>query len=334
MSRNMGLWISETIAAPVKLPLPILTFPVIQLMGITVRELISDSATQAQAMKLLADRNRSLCAVSMMDLSVEAEAFGSEIQVNDHEVPVVRGKIIADQEDADRLAVPEIGTGRTRLYIDAIGKAAQTITDRPVLAGVIGPYSLAGRLVGTAEIMKASRRRPELVHTVMAKCTQFITAYVEAYREAGADGVFMAEPLTGLLSPKMAEDFSEPYVRQIVEQVQREDFIVMYHNCGDSAVNMLSSILRTGARGYHFGNAIRMKDAVEGCPDNVLCMGNVKPGTFVFGTPQEIYQETRQIMEECGGHPNFVISSGCDIPPIAKWENIDSFYQAAASCGG
>ena len=144
----------------------------------------------------------------------------------------------------------------------------------------------------------------------------------------------MAEPLTGLLSPKMAEDFSEPYVRQIVEQVQREDFIVMYHNCGDSAVNMLSSILRTGARGYHFGNAIRMKDAVEGCPDSVLCMGNVKPGTFVFGTPREIYQETRQIMEECGGHPNFVISSGCDIPPIAKWENIDSFYQAAASCGG
>ena len=91
---------------------------------------------------------------------------------------------------------------------------------------------------------------------------------------------------------------------------------------------------QTGARGYHFGNAIRMKDAVGGCPDSVLCMGNVKPGTFVFGTPREIYQETRQIMEECGGHPNFVISSGCDIPPIAKWENIDSFYQAAASCGG
>lgn len=329
MSRNMDLWIKETIAAPVKAPLPVLTFPVIQLMGITVRELISDSATQAQAMKLLAERNRSLCAVSMMDLSVEAEAFGSEIQVNDHEVPVVRGTIVSNQEDADRLTVPEIGAGRTRLYIDAIENAAQAITDRPVLAGVIGPYSLAGRLVGTAEIMKASRKRPELVHTVMAKCTQFIISYVEAYRAVGADGVFMAEPLTGLLSPKMAEEFSEPYVRQIVDHVQRENFTVIYHNCGDSAIDMLPSILRTGARGYHFGNAIHMKDAVEGCPGDVLCMGNVKPGTFVFGTPQEIYQETRQIMEECGSYRNFVISSGCDIPPIAKWENIDSFYRAA-----
>lgn len=334
MQRNMKQWKEEVIRAPVKEALPVLTFPVIQLMGITVKELISDSAAQAQAMKLLTDRNHPLAAVSMMDLSVEAEAFGAEIQVNDHEVPVVRGRIVATLEDARRLAIPEIGAGRTRLYIDAIRQAVQLIQDRPVLAGVIGPYSLAGRLVGTAQVMKASMRKPELVHMVMEKCTQFLISYIQAYQEAGANGVFMAEPLTGLLSPKLAEEFSEPYVKRIVDCAQREDFIVMYHNCGDNTVQMMPSILRTGASGYHFGNAIRMQDAAALCPPDVLCMGNVKPASFVFGEEQVIYEETWQILRECSQYPNFVISSGCDIPPIAKWENIDRFYAAVSDFYG
>ena len=33
-------------------------------------------------------------------------------------------------------------------------------------------------------------------------------------------------------------------------------------------------------------------------------------------------------MNACCKYPNFVISSGCDIPPASKWENIDAFFKA------
>ena len=91
-----------------------------------------------------------------------------------------------------------------------------------------------------------------------------------------------------------------------------------------------ATVAAVGAMGYHFGNAISMKEAVSLCPGDLLCMGNVNPATFTFGTPESIYQETQTVMEACCGWPHFVISSGCDIPPIAKWENIDAFYKAAA----
>lgn len=32
----------------------------------------------------------------------------------------------------------------------------------------------------------------------------------------------------------------------------------------------------------------------------------------------------------CGKYPNFVISSGCDIPAAAKWENIDAYFSAVS----
>ena len=329
MKRNMYAWKDEVIAAKTKKPLPILTFPVIQLMGITVHELISSNRTQADAMRRLAEHNDWLAAVSMMDLSVEAEAFGSDVLVRDTEVPVVTDSIVSSMEDAQKLAVPAIGSGRTQIYIDALQMAAEQITDRPVLAGVIGPYSLAGRLIGTTQIMKDCRRKPDMVKLVLEKCTEFLIQYVNAYKAIGANGVVMAEPLTGLLSPQMAVEFSEPYVKRIIDSTQSEDFIVLYHNCGNCTTMMMDSLLRVGAKGYHFGNAIDMQKAAEACPPDILCMGNVRPAAFVFDEPSSIYEQTQQVMQACCQYPNYVISSGCDIPPIAKWANIDAFERAA-----
>ena len=71
MKMNMDQWTKELLEAPVKKALPVLSFPSIQLMGITVKELINDSDLQAKGMKAVADRTPNAGgAVSLMDLSV------------------------------------------------------------------------------------------------------------------------------------------------------------------------------------------------------------------------------------------------------------------------
>lgn len=330
MSRNMKQWTAEMIANPQKAPIPVLSFPCVQLMGISVRELVSSSDLQAKGMKLVADRVPSGASVSLMDLSVEAEAFGSTIHISDDEVPTVVGAILSEEEEADALEVPEVGAARTGLYIDAIAKAVTMITDRPVLAGIIGPYSLAGRLLDVSEAMIYCYDEPDMVHTVLEKATKFLIAYCEAYKAAGANGVVMAEPLAGLLSPNLAREFSHPYVKQIVDAVQTDEFSVIYHNCGDNVALMAKDIYQIGAGGYHFGDAIEMKDMLPDAPTDVLIMGNVSPSAqFLGGTPESMKEETRRIMAACGHAPNFLISSGCDIPPMAPWTNIDAFFEAA-----
>lgn len=335
MKRDMKQWVADTIAAPVKKPMPVLSFPAVQLMGITVRDLISSSEHQAQGMQLVAQRVDSAAAVSLMDLSVEAECFGSEIRVSDDEVPTVIGSIVTDEDEADALAVPEVGAGRTGLYIEAISKAAQAITDRPVFAGVIGPYSLAGRLLDVSEAMVLCYEEPDMVHAVMEKTTVFLIDYCKAYKAAGANGVVMAEPLTGMLSPNLAEEFSHPYVERIVDAVQDDSFAVIYHNCGNNVVLMADAIFGLGAMGYHFGNAIRLADMLPHAPADRLVLGNVDPaGQLRNGTPESIRAATLQVMEDCSRWPNFVPSTGCDVPPMSSWENIDAFFSAVAEFQG
>lgn len=329
MKRDMKAWLEELKAAPAKKAMPVLSFPAIQLMGVSVKELISDSDLQAKGMALVAQRVDSAASVSLMDLSVEAECFGAQIRVSDEEVPTVIGQVVSTEEEAQALAIPEVGACRTGLYLDAIKKAAGLITDRPVFAGVIGPFSLAARLLDVTEVMIDCYEEPDMVHIVLDKVTQFLCAYCQAYKEAGANGVVLAEPVAGLLSPALAEEFSGPYVKRIVDAVQDDSFLLIYHNCGGSTIQQIDSILATGSAAYHFGNAIDMAEMMTHIPAGTVAMGNVDPaGEFRNGTPDSIRAATLAVMDACCKYPNFVISSGCDIPPLSRWENIDAFFAA------
>lgn len=335
MKRNMQQWVADLIANKKKPPIPVLSFPCVQLLGISVKELISDSTLQAKGMQDVADRIPSGATVSLMDLSVEAECFGSTIRVSDDEVPTVIGAIVNEPEDAENLKVPPVGAARSSLYVKAIEEAVKLIQDRPVFAGVIGPFSLAGRLMDVSEIMILCYEEPEMVHTVMEKVTEFSINYCKAYKKVGANGVMIAEPLAGLMSPKLAQEFAHPYVKQVIKTVQDENFAVIYHNCGDNVVLMEKDIYEMGAAGYHFGDAIRLVYMLPNAPKDVLVMGYVSPSKeFRNGTPESMEAAVRRVMEECSGYPNFLISSGCDIPPLSPWENIDAFFHAVNNMYG
>lgn len=329
---NMYKWIEKMIHTDYKKALPVLSFPAVQDLFVTVRELVASPAYQAMGMRMIADRYEMPAAISYMDLSVEAEAFGAQTVYAADEVPTIIGTLISTAEEAEALKVPELGAGRTGVNVEGIKKAVKIISDRPVLANCIGPYSLAGRLMNVNDVMLYCYEEPEMVHTVLRKATEFIIKYIKAFKDTGADGVILAEPLAGLLSPQLIEEFSTSYTREIVDAVQDESFIVVYHNCGNAVAKLTKEIVATGCKVFHFGDAVDMKEILELMPNDCLCLGNISPSKqFRHGTPKSIRLDTIRLLEACKEHKNFIISSGCDIPPLTDWENIDSFFNTVSS---
>lgn len=325
----MDEWLKQIRIKKNKRAMPVLTFPVIQLLNTSVEKLISDSNLQSEALKLINQRCNPLAIMGFMDLSVEAEAFGANIRFSEDEVPIVVGSIVKSEEDAINLKVPKVGAKRTRIYLDAMKKAKQEIKDCPVFAGCIGPFSLAGRLLGVSEAMISCYDEPEMVHLVLKKATEFLINYLQAYKDLGIDGVFMAEPLAGILSPNLCDEFSSRYVKEIVSALDDDSFLVAYHNCGNNTLKMVDTILSTGCRLYHFGNAISIEQMLKLMPKDVMVMGNIDPVSLKDASKEDVIAATNALLEAIGDVDNFVISSGCDIPPLAKWENIDAFMKTA-----
>ena len=325
----MDEWLKQIRIKKNKRAMPVLTFPAIQLLNTSVEKLISDSNLQSEALKLINQRCHPLAIMGFMDLSVEAEAFGANIRFSEDEVPTVVGSIVKSEEDVINLKVPKVGAKRTQIYLDAMKKAKQEIKDCPVFAGCIGPFSLAGRLLGVSEAMISCYDEPEMVHLVLKKATEFLINYLQAYKDLGIDGVFMAEPLAGILSPNLCDEFSSRYVKEIVSALDDDSFLVAYHNCGNNTLKMVDTILSTGCRLYHFGNAISIEQMLKLMPKDVMVMGNIDPVSLKDASKEDVIAATNALLEAVGDVDNFVISSGCDIPPLAKWENIDAFMKTA-----
>lgn len=167
------------------------------------------------------------------------------------------------------------------------------------------------------------------MHAVLDKVTGFIADYDEAFKAAGADGVMMAESLAGLLPPALLGEFSTPYVKRIVDAVQTDEFAIVYHNCGSSVVKAADEVFTTGSAAYHFGNAIDMADIMPLVPEGVIAMGNIDPaGEIRNGTPESVRAATLDLMAKCAQYPNFVPSTGCDVPPMSPWDNVEAFSAA------
>ena len=200
--------------------------------------------------------------------------------------------------------------------------------EKTVFGGVCGPYSLAGRLMDVSEIMMQCIMDPKLVHLVLQKVTTFLKQYIQAYKDVGASGVILAEPLAGLLSPTMVQEFSSSYIKEITEELQDDTFTVIYHNCGPNTVQSLPEILSSDCGAWHFGNAVSLEKILEQVPADCLIMGNLDPvGCFCGCSADELEQKERALLKECGAYSNFVLSTGCDLPPKAKWENIQRFFK-------
>ena len=330
MKLNMKQWVADVIRQQEVTALPVMTHPGIEMNGHTVREAVSNGRVHYEAVMTLTRRYPAVAAATIMDLTTEAEAFGTEIAFSDEAVPAVVGHMLPDVESINRLQVPSLSAGRIPQYLKANLLAAREITDRPLFAGCIGPFSLAGRLYDMSGIMMLIYENPDAAHTLLAKCTQFIEKYCQALKQTGANGVMMAEPAAGLMSNDDCQNFSSAYVRYIVNKVQDENFIVILHNCGNTG-QCTQAMVSTGAAAYHFGNKCKMEEVIKDVPSTALAMGNIDPvSIFKDGMPFQMRQTVTDLLEKMRPYPNFVLSSGCDTPPHTPLANVDAFFESLA----
>lgn len=326
MKQNMNQWIYDISNSFERESMPIIACPGSEMIGCEIIDLVTKGKAQYEAMHALSSWSPSIAAMTIMDLSVEAEAFGSKVEYYKDDTPTISSRLVSDLDSVKELKIPKIGEGRTGEYIKAVELTSKNIKDRPVFGGMIGPYSLAGRLFDITEIMIEAMLEPETVHILLEKSTSFLIEFAKAFKQAGANGVIMAEPAAGLLSPEQCHEFSSVYVKKIVDAVQDDRFMVILHNCGN-VEKLVPTMLSTGAMGYHFGNSADMKTIMPQIPWGKLAFGNIDPaGILKNGTKEMVREKTLQLLNETAIYKNFVLSTGCDVPPGTPLQNVQEFY--------
>jgi len=309
------------------LVIPLLGAPGTILSKTTLKENLTNSEVQYKTLSILIDKFSPDGIFPMMDLTVEVEALGSEINFPENTNPSVAKPLIKNREDLKILKGNWQGiSGRMKVFIEVMEKIAKKYS---IIKGgyVIGPFTMAGEFMGANDIAMQAMLNPELVAELVNFSLEVISEYANALFNAGADAIAVLEPLAVILSPKKYKEFSLYPFKKLVSNLNNKPLIL--HICGNTN-HLIKSMLDSGAVGLSLDSVINFEELKKIIPQEITLMGNLNPvKIFLQSTPQEVARATENLKGIMKNSNNFILSSGCDIPLDAPLENIEAFMKAA-----
>jgi uroporphyrinogen decarboxylase len=265
--------------------------------------------------------------------------FGGEIEYPYRKytgAPMMKRTPVQSEEDAWNLQVPADITKAGSVPIALEFSRLQYKLGMMCTIQIGSPLTWAGSVCGVEQLMRWMMKKPDLVHHVLSKVTDFILQKTEFWvNEFGPERI-MAFDLciesNQLYSPRQFETFAFPYLQEVHQKVTDMGVaILLSHICGEQNKNLKYwSQLAYGKRGMvSVGKEVPLKAASEAFPKNVI-MGHVDPVTIQEGTPEQVLELCKESIAEGKEHPGgYALMSGCEVPPFSPPVNV---YQMVKAC--
>jgi uroporphyrinogen decarboxylase len=266
-----------------------------------------------------------------------AEAMGCRMRIPNDGVPSIDDNVVKQPSDLDKVKIPDpLKDGRLPIHIETTRIIRKNLgPDIPIFTYVPGPLTLSGILRKTDVLMMDLLKNPSLVHSLNKMATEASKSFALAKIESGADIIVAADPTasTTMISPRMFEQFSQPYLRELLGAVSKAGAIPSLHICGQTTP-ILEKMLTTGSKILELDYQVDLREAKKKVGSKVCIQGNLNPtGSLLNGSTDDILKEARECIESAAKGGGYILSSGCEIPYEAKIENLRALVKAAETFG-
>jgi uroporphyrinogen decarboxylase len=268
----------------------------------------------------------------LMDLSVEVNAVGRYTIFPVHESATVP-KDTFDFGDIEKMQQIDISKD-TRLfgYVKTMRLMNETLPLNIVRgAYVTGPYTMAALMMGSDDAAMATITAPDQLQRLCQFSMEKIKEYAGYFMDVGAQLICILEPSAVMLGPDQFRDFSAKYVKEIVTACRTRGVATVFHICGNST-HLLTEMVAAGVNAVSLDSREAGVDLVKVAqilPSEVVIIGNISPvNTILNGTPSTVAQEVRELLTAMDRYPNFILSTGCDLPQQTPLDNIRAFMEA------
>lgn len=208
------------------------------------------------------------------------------------------------------------------------------VCDAPLSTGIPFEYLCGGRSM--SQFFFDLYRQPDKVQAVMDVMLEEFLGQIEAAPpSAGIGGVWLGgwRAASALVSPKLWDRFVWPYYLKMVDALVDKGITPVLHWDQDwtrdlERLNELPAkkvILNPDG----MTDMRKFKDCVG---DRMAMMGDVPATLFSAGTPQDIDEYVRDLVELFEGR-GLLLCPGCDAPINTKPENMEAFIEAAHKYG-
>ena len=183
------------------------------------------------------------------------------------------------------------------------------------------------------EVTKDIYRIPDKLEAVMdAMVDDLIADAVEAAQLSGEPGVMLVMERGGCFyyPLKIYERFEFPHLKKMVEAFAKEGLITVMHLDQDYTLNLpyfkeLPPKMVV-AELDSMTDIFKAKEILKG---HMCIAGDVPASLTSVGTPEEVEEYCRKLIDGVGEGGGFILSSGCTVPVDCKLENLKAMVDTA-----
>jgi len=261
--------------------------------------------------------------------TIEAEALGVPVHIGTHDtLPTSSAHPF---RPGDPVPVPEdlLGRGRVPVLLEAVRILRSEFAERAaVIAGVVGPFSVAGHLLGTDQLLMQSFLDPDSIRPAMESAVRTAAQIASAAVRAGADVVCVEDMAasTDLIRPQTFVDLVLPYLKQLISEIPAP---VVLHICGNTNP-ILDAMVQTGADALSIDCKASFAAALRSAEGRATIIGPIDTTqVLLHGSPDDVAQSVRRLISE--GAP--IVAPACAIPPGTSTANLQAMVEAAQQAG-
>jgi len=265
-----------------------------------------------------------------------AAALGGAIKERELGAPDLQEPIV--KQSADELDALDVAMIESDPWIQKLREAtrlvANEIGDTHIVAVTAwGPFTLAGQIYGVEQFMRATYKKPADVQKTLEFATRLLKQFYRPMLEAKTMLMAsIADPTASgdLISGRVFEKFDLPYLKDLDRWIKSYGAFVWLHICGNTT-DKLHLIAQTEADCFSLDYKVNLAKAKEVLGGKMCIAGNVDPVSLLYnGTPESVAEASAKCLADAAAGGGFILTSGCDLPPTVKMENIEAMMNAAA----
>ena len=321
---------------------PILAGVARNLIGASYPDWSQNADLCAESLLKAADEFELDCLVTLIDLSVECDAWGQKIIYPENEAahPDYDHKLIEPIEDYKKIrAVDWRGSKRMNMMVDVVKKIADRKKGQlPIVAFVFGPLGTLSMMRGQQDMYMDLYDDPDAVREAVDEVTKTLKGYVEALCDAGADAVMFDTLFASgsIMSKDMWRDMEAEGARTLADAVRAKGKLVMVHNCGnlcyfDAQIESMNPVAISFL--HPADDCADFVETKKKYGDKVTLIGCVTPANAIVGTDEEWDAECLASLRDMGKGGGFVLATGCEYPSGASLDRARRMVNIAKTAG-
>jgi len=275
----------------------------------------------------------------VLDSQVPFMDLGMSVRFPEDDYGQILKPIAEDAQQIDDLAIFDPYRASEcpnfqKVFVDALEETARILPEDLHICGLSwGPITTSGYIMGVENMVMGTLMDPDIVKKLNQKSAELVSGMQRRMIDAGATVMWMADPTSSedLISPDMFAEFSAPYIKKVVKDVNNSfsDVHTFVHICGKS-LEILDQMPDTGADCLSFDHAVDPAKAKQTAGKRISIMGNVDPvQVMMMGNPESITKACYGVIDAAGQDGGFILAPGCETPISTKDENVLAMGEAA-----